>query len=451
MTHRVFHEAVPRSIWQRGNGQHGFGWWMKQIALLPLRVLLAPFQFYKNLRNSMTAASVSVLLISIFSLNIIWGYPWSGMFSASIALLVVGFIINRMTRPRLELGFSLPRSTPAGQPFVVVTHARNIGWLPTMDLSIGFEQLKKRRRKKNADGFSGSKHETVSLIQTGQRIHRSASVSFDRRGIRTLPDLVVTSMYPFHLFRWTQKYASGTSIAVTPKPLDGNEDGLARSLLDSLGKWSHRLLAGDALDYTGSREYEVGMAVRRWDFASWARLGKPIVREFQSPTIQMVTLIIDTSVNEGQDSEKIERVLSLAANAINDLALKSVRVGLHVTQPQTTELAIADPSLSSTDAESLLIRLAEAESVTTEESDQQINEIVDQMRHTPLLVITSRSDVLLDVNTSSLSVLRIDSADPLPAPKLIRKDNTTRSNGASANITATVPKTVSGETKEGVA
>ncbi len=66
-------------------------------------------------------------------------------------------------------------------------------------------------------------------------------------------------------------------------------------MLDAFGGWSHKLLSGDALDYTGSREYQVGMPVRRWDFTSWARLGRPIVREFQSPSIQLVTLIVDTS------------------------------------------------------------------------------------------------------------------------------------------------------------
>jgi len=267
---------------------------------------------------------------------------------------------------------------------------------------------KRRRHRERGDGFSLRPPHSVSLIQVGHRIHRSSSVRFDHRGVQPLPDLRVTSMFPFHLFRSTQRYESGTTIAVTPKLLSGEEDDLARTLLDALGNWSHRLLAGDALDYTGSREYEVGMAVRRWDFSSWARLGRPIVREFQSPTIQMVTLVIDTAVDSGDDSEKIERVLSLAATAVTELTRKSVRVGMYVTQVEDADLQVSDPGLSPGDTESLLIRLADAKSVEAEESDRQIHRVVEQMRHTPMLVLTARSEVMIDVKATALSLLRID-------------------------------------------
>lgn len=439
MTRRVFHAAVPRSIWARGDGQpRTWRWWLTQLLLLPIRLLIGPFKLYVNVRSSMTFASVTVLLISIVSLNIVWGYPWSGMFSACVSLLIVGFVTSRLMRPKLELGFSLPRSTPAEQPFIVVTHAKNVGRLPAMDLSIGFRQTKRRRRK-SKDGFSLRDAHPVSVIQPSQRIHRSGSIRFDHRGIQTLPDLVVTSMYPFHLFRWTQRFDSATTIAVTPKVLTGDEDELARALIDALGNWSHRLLAGDALDYTGSREYEVGMPVRRWDFSSWARLGRPIVREFQSPTIQMVTLVVDTSLELGQEPALLERVLSVAATAVNDLSRKSVRVGLFVTHAENVGMQVSEAGSSRSDSESLLIQLAEAEAATPKTSDEQIEQVVDQMRHTPLLVITARTSLSVSSNASSLTVLRIDSPEASsPAPSMRRRTRASDQANASKRVSEEV-------------
>lgn len=433
MNRRVFHEAVPQREIKRGTQQRGVIAWLRLITLFPLRVLASPFRLYVRLRQSMTAASVTVLLICIVSLNIVWGYPWSGMFAACLSLLLVGRLTNWLTRPRLEVGFSVPRSTPAGQPVAVVTHVKNIGYLPAMTLRIGFKALRKRRANPQA-GFSLREPHAISLIQPGQRIHRNGSVQFDRRGVQVLPDLIVTSTFPFYLFRSSQQFQTFTSIAVTPKLMVGDEDDLTRTLLNALGNWSHRLLAGDAVDYTGSREYEVGMAVRRWDFASWARLGRPIVREYQSPTIQMVTLVVDTACDVGQDPSQIERVLSLAATAVTDLTRKSVRVGLFIPHAKSPNHQFSETGFSTGDCESLLIRMADAHLVEPAESNRQIERVVGQMRHTPLLILTTRKEIAIDAEALQLTVLRIDPAEKEPARQINRRTpRTTESEQSATN------------------
>ncbi len=41
-----------------------------------------PFTLSLSVRRSMTGASATLLVIGIVTLNIIWGYPWVGMFSS---------------------------------------------------------------------------------------------------------------------------------------------------------------------------------------------------------------------------------------------------------------------------------------------------------------------------------------------------------------------------------
>ena len=393
---------------------------VSRIARLFARIVLSPVRLFLSVRRSMTAASVSLLLIGIVTVNIVWGYPWTGMFSACASMLFVGWTINRIMRPNLQLGFTLPNSSAADQPFSVVTHLKNRSRLPAMDLGVGFDAAPRQDRGSHraANAPAGCRsltsRQSLSLIRPAERRDLHATMVSDRRGIHSLPDVIVTSMFPFHLFQSSRRYASETCIAITPRLMTGEEDAVCRGLLNTLGGWSRRLLSGDALDYTGSREYEVGMSVRRWDFASWARLGRPIVQEFQSPSIQMVMLIVDTSVSDAiapsdsHDESPMERVLSLAATAVTELTRKMVSVRLYVTCESPSLASGIGLTPSPSDVESLLIRLAGAESVSPLDADQRQQEVLEQVGHFPVLVLTARLDSQLQQQLSpNITILRV--------------------------------------------
>jgi uncharacterized protein (DUF58 family) len=359
------------------------------------------------------------------------------MFSVCVSLLFVGFAINRLMRPKLKISFSLPMSSPAGEPFPVITHLKNRSRLPAMDFELAFDgKPSPRRRSSSKNGVGNGCHSDprpVSLIRPKESMDLRGSLEIGQRGIHRLPDVLVTSMFPFHLFRSRRRYCDQTTIAITPRPLDTAEDVLARGLLDSLGQWSRKLLSGDQMDYTGSREYVVGMPVRQWDFTSWARLGRPIVREFQSPSIQTVMLLVDTSIGDPrtprgcQGEAVVERVLSLAATAIGELSRKMVHITLSVTGEPLSQPVAGGPTRVCADAESLLIRLAAAQHVPAAEADKFIQCVLDQVGRMPVLVLTARSEVPgHDRGPSNLTILRID------PPEQVQKGATRGANRDTA-------------------
>ncbi|QDT06419.1 hypothetical protein K227x_48290 [Rubripirellula lacrimiformis] len=427
------------------------GWGLRfgsTLVLLPIRGL-------RSLRRSMTGASVTLLLIGIVSLNIVWGYPWSGIFAATVTMLVAGWIINRWMRPQLRIGFSLPSAVPVGQSFPVAMHLRNVRRFPAMDLSVHFESPSAGRRRVNPPVFESSQHrESLSMIRPYQRRDVAVSMTGNRRGVHRLPAVMVESMFPFHLFRSTQRSPVATEIAITPQLLSADEDPIARGLLDALGGWSHRLLAGDALDYTGSREYQVGMPVRRWDFTSWARLGRPIVREFQSPSIQMVTIIIDTgrtNADRGattgtrkskrsrlpwsrnhldqQVDRPLERMLSLAAVAVESLCQRQVRVRLYATSESLDSFASPRSLSMVAQNEPLLIQLASAKRIGSVVAAKRVQEVVEQLGRSPILCLTTRphDDASLDL-PPHVTMIRVDdvpahddvAAETSPSDPLVR-------------------------------
>jgi hypothetical protein len=82
-------------------------------------------------------------------------------------------------------------------------------------------------------------------------------------------------------------------IMVTPQRLASENDSQWRALETTLKGVASRAAQGDQIHYIGSREYREGVPVRNWDFSSWARLGKPILREFSSPASRSVRIVVD--------------------------------------------------------------------------------------------------------------------------------------------------------------
>ena len=370
------------------------------------------------------------MLITLMSLNIIWGYPWTGMMAGSVSLLTIGWCLNWLMRPRFRVGCSLPTSSPAGVPFRVVAHLANRSKLPSLDVLVGFAAPKLKKSSARLDGNerdSGqSVEQFISLIRPHETRDYTTLLSIGQRGIHELPPLVAQSFFPFHLFRCSRSYEIDASIAITPAPLTGENESTAQRVTGSIGTWAQKRLAGEAMEYIGSREYQVGMPVRRWDFASWARLGKPIVREFQTPSLQAIHLIVDCAVsNDDPDDSGIkadqdfEYLLSLAATVISDLSSKSIKCELFLCS-ETHDLDVDGRQMGS-EIEPMLIRMAGAEPIEPQSSNNRILKVIDHLGQQPILVLTLRGlDDLKqlpgDISVVDLRQFRQDSPEQTPPP-----------------------------------
>ena len=421
MSHAVFTKQLGRNV---SDGTPDRKRWritrfVLTLARLIKATLLAPIRLFIAVRRAITTASVSIVLIALMTLNIIWGYPWTGMLAACAAVMTVGWICNVVMRPKLSVGCSLPASAPVGQPVRLIAHSKNNRWLPALDVSLGFKEMRSVRRNQSHATFSSSPWDFVPVIRPYGQFDHQASLTFDRRGIHNLPPLNIESTFPFYLFRWSNRVNLGATIAITPQPLDADEDAAAKSLLSTIGGWAHKLLSGTSVEYTGSREYQVGMPVRRWDFASWARLGRPIVREYESPSICSITLLIDASIvetgkkhrsNEQVYDPLFERMLSLAASAISEFVTRSIHISLYLTNEAENVIVGDEVDQTTTgDRESMLIRLAEAFQVDATTSQSRLVSVLDQVGNQPTLVLTCRDERELGEDLPiNVSIIRVD-------------------------------------------
>lgn len=374
---------------------------------MPARGLLA-------VRRSITAASASLLLIAIISLNIVWGYPWLGTFAATTAMMIVGFTANRLFGPRLQLQISPPNYAVVGEAFPVTMHLHHRGFLPTFDNKLAFHQRKKswfgnEEWVVKPSDRNGSRW--LPCIQAGQRMQTEISLVGSRRGIHPLPKVESKTCFPFHLFECQRIYSSGSNIAIAPAPLDRDTDPRCGQLIDQIKDQSQAWLAGDSYDYAGNREYQVGMPVRRWDFRSWARLGRPIVQEFQSPSNQTVTLILDASIEHGnlffstpltravtgkQDklsttNHDFEELLRWVATAIDHFSRTNIAMQVYLSCNSAESFLQADHQ-GVIDLPSMLVQLACVEVIDHQQSQKRIEQVLVDLDPKTVFLFTLRSD-----------------------------------------------------------
>ncbi|QDT10129.1 DUF58 domain-containing protein [Planctomycetes bacterium K23_9] len=394
-----------------------------------ISVLTAPWRIFVATKHSLTSASVTLMLIMLMAFNIIWGYPWTGMLAACFALLMVGLLANWLTRAKLSVGCNLPRSVPAGQSFRVTAHLTSTNRLPALDTLVGWATLPKRPPKKSKQTppvVETSEPEFYPLLRAGEPAEYVSLVKFDRRGLQSLPKLMVQSAFPFYLFRSTSLIDVKTQIAVTPRPLAGQDELDARRVLFSIGDWARRLLMGDASEYAGSREYTTGMPVRRWDFASWARLGKPIVREFKSPSVRSMNLIVDTSdlsSNEHVQSvrdldESFEYLMSMSVSVLNLLSTSSATVAMFLSDecvdPVDNSVIRSTPGslnlvgeIRCGDRSSQLMRLAMSQPIDSKTADDNIRQAIERIGREPTLLLTRRKESEFAYLSGNVSVMAV--------------------------------------------
>ena len=96
---------------------------------------------------------------------------------------------------------------------------------------------------------------------------------------------------------------------------------------------------GESPEYIGNREYVSGEPIRRLDFRSWARLGKPVVREFHEEYYCRIALILDTYIPAGRKPTRegflqLEAAVSLAASVAGALSHGEYIIDIFAAGPE---------------------------------------------------------------------------------------------------------------------
>jgi uncharacterized protein (DUF58 family) len=154
---------------------------------------------------------------------------------------------------------------------------------------------------------------SVPDLPPGGEIDVASELTPLRRGVLRLNATTVACPDPFGLFRSLRRIPQQGSILILPKRHAMPSFELPGTMKYQLGGVSMASSVGESEEFVSLREYRPGDPLRRMHWKSFAKLGKPIVKEYQEEFFVRHALILDTF--GGTSEEAIfEEAVSIAAS-----------------------------------------------------------------------------------------------------------------------------------------
>ena len=133
------------------------------------------------------------------------------------------------------------------------------------------------------------------------------------RGIVRLTGISLLRPDPFNVFNAVRTISQPQSLLVLPRRYQLPTINLPGSRMSQSGSVSLAFSVGDSEEFVSLRDYRPGDPMRRIHWKSWAKTGKPVVREEQSEYFVRHALILDTFEIQSE-STILEEAISVAAS-----------------------------------------------------------------------------------------------------------------------------------------
>ena len=279
-------------------------------------------------RNNITKPGRTLLFLLFFtSIGLVYlETPLIFLFTAIISILAIAAVISFVFRPNLECRIVFPEVVQAGERVKADVYLRNVRRRSAFEVffdPVVIESEVELNRKGN--------DVNIDQIAAGKTVRHSIEYTYLKRGVYGAPGLTMGSTFPFNLFRFRQHFRSQERTVVTPafKPIQHFELPQSRFSDEFEDEKTMQMAhAAGASEYVGNREYQVGMPVRRWDYSSWARTGKPTVREFREYQRGSAVLFVDGFFGQATDEnlDRFEAILSLTTALSSELAQQMIDI-----------------------------------------------------------------------------------------------------------------------------
>jgi uncharacterized protein (DUF58 family) len=157
----------------------------------------------------------------------------------------------------------------------------------------------------------------LAHVGAGGHATTTSRNSFIRRGIYPLRTLTLSTGFPFGLFRKERDLEIPCEIVVWPRtdrPVRDPASGVGRVPREGV---SARGAAGTRGEYRSLRSYRVGDDSRDIHWKSSARMGQPVIREYERDGSETRWICLDLRADPGEAAEvAVEEAASLAAGAV---------------------------------------------------------------------------------------------------------------------------------------
>lgn len=225
--------------------------------------------------------------------------------------------------------------------------------------------------------FTEAKSPESIDLKGGQSERLTASIIPTRRGVLQLADLRLHLPDPLHLYqRHVKVPSSEANIPILPKRYR-----LPMSLALPSGSRLHpdgdtfSRVHGASGEFAGLRDYRAGDPLRLIHWRSWARTGRPIVKELEDNFFPRHAVLLDTSADPN-DPDLFEGAVSVVASFVSPNDNRDRLVNLLLICGSTEAIA-ADSSSNGSD--SMLRALATVSSSENEDHESLLRMLTRQL------------------------------------------------------------------------
>jgi len=259
------------------------------------------------------------------------------VFALALTLLIFGFVGSRFFRGKFSATRSLPRFGTAGQPLhyrVTVKNltARTQAGLtllenpddprPPFEEWLAFQQIENKRlrafrvserRRKNPFQAVRLTEAVVPPLLPKSETEVPFEILPLRRGVLRLSGMTLARPDPLGLFRAFSKVSAPQTVLILPKRYPLPPVALPGTMKYQEGGVALAANIGRSEEFVSLRDYRRGDPVRHLHWRSWAKTGKPIVKEFEDEFFVRHALVLDTFTDEPH-GEILEEAVSVAAS-----------------------------------------------------------------------------------------------------------------------------------------
>ncbi|MDF2696850.1 MAG: hypothetical protein K0S65_5233 [Labilithrix sp.] len=174
-------------------------------------------------------------------------------------------------------------------------------------------------------------------LEPGATAEATLRARFVARGLHHLDAFTAARVAPFGLACGPRTESDGVKVYVVPRIANVVRLPLAIATRHQPGGVALASKAGESMDLLGVRPYRPGDAVRDLHARTWARTGKPAVREYQQEYFTRVGVVLDTSI---RDPDALEAAIELAAGVVAHLSRGEALIDVLVVGDTVHELTV---------------------------------------------------------------------------------------------------------------
>jgi len=169
------------------------------------------------------------------------------------------------------------------------------------------------------DGSWIDRAATVAHIDAGEKASVQVTGRFRARGHHHIDSFNVAALVPLGLAVGPAIASRGTRFVVVPRIAPVARLEVPERPRYQPGGVALASITGESMELVGLRPYRYGDRIRDLHAASWARLGEPVVREYQQEYFSRIALVMDCD-GEESDEESLDAAVSLTAGIARKLA-----------------------------------------------------------------------------------------------------------------------------------